>query len=163
MTAFKLNPVYAFAAGHGDCHAQSELAASCCTRAESLADENPDLADEYFMAAEVFAELACTHRNPRDVAVLAGIFAARSLHSALRDPVRSLEYREQAEPLFDVVESSLDSHALAIIAFALNGLADADPDDDRASVRLNRIIDALPPAEAHLLREAARSKSGAEA
>lgn len=156
MTA-KLNPIYVFAAGRGVPQAQSELAVACLNHADSIAEDEPELADEYLMAAEVLAELACAHNRPRDVAVLAGVFVARSLHSAATDPVRSLEYREQAETLFDVVENGGDTHALGAAAFALNHLADCDPDDDRASARLNRIIEALPAAEAQLFSAAARS------
>jgi hypothetical protein len=157
LVGITLNPVYLFAAGHGQPSAQSALAIGCCDHAVRIADDNPELADEYFMAAEILAELACAHANPSDIAKLAGIFTARSLHSALVDPVRSLEYREKAEELFESVERSGDNQALGIIAYALNHLADADPDDDRASDRLNRIIGTLPAGEAQLLREAVRT------
>lgn len=158
MPAIQVNPAFIFAAGHGHCGAQSDLAASLCQYAEAIAEENPDLADEYFTAAELFAELASSHGQPAELAVLAGIFAMRSIHSAARDPVRGMEYREQAEQLFDKVEGAADSNALGVIAFALDRLADADPDDDRASDRLLRVIAALSPGEAQLLREAARDE-----
>lgn len=161
MTAPQVNPAYIFAAGHGHCGAQSDLAATYCSHAEAIAEENPDLAAEYFTAAELFAELAGSHGRPCDLAILAGIHAVRSIHSAARDPVRSLEYREQAEELFESVEGTRDSHAMAIIVFALDKLADADPDDDRAGDRLNRIVEALPAGEAQLLREAARNEPAA--
>lgn len=150
------NPVYLFAAGRGHCAAQSELAMACCDHAATISEENPGLSDEYFMAAEVLAELACAHGHPTDIAKLAGVFTARSIFGALLDPVRSLEYREKAEELFESVEMTGDGQALGIVAFALNKLADADPDDDRATIRLNRIIDNLPAGEAQLLREAVR-------
>lgn len=150
------NPVYLFAAGRGQNAAQSALAVACSDHASAISDDHPELADEYFMAAEIFGELACTHANPTDMASLAAIFCARSLHSSLLDPVRSLEYRDKAEQLFESVERTGDHQALGIVAYALNKLADADPDDDRATIRLNRIIEALPASEAQLLREAVR-------
>jgi hypothetical protein len=55
------------------------------------------------------------------------------------------------------VENSGDTQALGIVAYALNHLADAEPEDDRASARLNRIIETLPTADAQLLRETVRS------
>lgn len=156
MSGLAWNPVYLFAAGRGHCAAQSELAMACCDHAATISDEAPELADEYFMAAEILAELACAHGNPTDIAKLAGVFTARSLFGSVLDPVRSLEYREKAEQLFESVEQTADSQALGIVAFALNKLADADPDDDRATIRLNRIIETLPSGEAQLLREAVR-------
>lgn len=156
MTKLSFNPVYLYAAGSGHCPAQSDLALGCRHHAEAIAEQFPDLADEYFTAAELFGVLACTHELPHDLAVLASIFASRSLHSAARDPVRSLEYREQAEQLFDAVEEADDDHALGVIGLALNRLADADPEDDRATVRLNRVIEALSPGEAQLVGAVAR-------
>lgn len=154
-----LNPIYVFAAGHGQCAAQIGLAVGCCDHALAIGDDDPELANEYLMAAEMFAELACAHGGANEVAVLAGILVARSIHLTLLDPVRSLEYRERAELLFDAVENASNSQASGIIAYALNKLADADPDDDRATVRLNRIVESLAPGEAQLLREAVRSVS----
>jgi hypothetical protein len=78
LVGITLNPVYLFAAGHGQPSAQSALAIGCCDHAVRIADDNPELADEYFMAAEILAELACAHANPSDIAKLAGIFTARS-------------------------------------------------------------------------------------
>lgn len=157
MTAPQVNPAYMFAAGHGHCGAQSELACGYMRHAEAIAEDDPYLADEFFTAAELFAELACTHGRPSDIAVLADVCVARSLHSALLDPVRSLEYREDAERHFDAVETTGDTLALAAVAYSLNRLADADPDDDRATVRLNRVVQALAPGEALMLREAIRA------
>lgn len=151
MSDIQFNPAYLFAAGHGHCKAQSDLALACRNHATSIAADNPMLADEYFTAAETFVTLAISHGDPHDIAVKASIFVDRSLHSAARDPVRSLQYREEVETFFDQVEESAHSHALGVAVLALNKLADADPADDRASVRLNRIIEALPPAEAQLV------------
>lgn len=157
MSGLQLNPVYVHAAACGLRGAQSELAAACGTHAQAIAAENPGLADEYFTAAELFAELARAHGQAYDAAVLAGVFAMRSLGLAARDPVRSLEYRDQAEALFDEVENACDTLALGVIAYALDKLADADPDDNRASDRLNRVIGMLPAGEAQRLREVVRS------
>jgi hypothetical protein len=66
--------------------------------------------------------------------------------------VRSLDYRQSAEALFSEVEQGSDAHALGIVAFALNRLADAGDAD--AADRLNRVVDRLPPEEAVALREA---------
>jgi hypothetical protein len=155
MATPQVNPAYMFAAGHGHCGAQSDLATSYLSQAES--EDDPFLADELYTVAELFAELACTHGRPLDFAVLADVCVARSLHSASLDPVRSLEYREDAERHFDLAEATGDTFALGAIAYSLNRLADADPDDDRASVRLNRIIGALAPGEAQMVRAAIRA------
>jgi hypothetical protein len=156
MADLQVNPAFMFAAAHGHLGAQSDLALALRHHAEASAEDAPWLADQYFTAAELFAELACQHGQPHDLAVKASIFAARSIHSAASDPMRSLEYRENAEQLFDAVEDTGDGHALGVIGLALNKLADADPDDDRASARLNQIIESLSPGEAQLLRHVAR-------
>lgn len=156
MTDLQVNPAYMFAAAHGHLGAQSDLALALRHHAEAIAAEAPWQADQYFTAAELFAELACQHGQPHDLAVKASIFAARAIHSAASDPVLSMEYREQAEELFDAVEESGHDHALGVVGLTLNKLADADPGDDRAADRLNRVIEALPPGEAQLLRHVAR-------
>lgn len=157
MSALQLDPVYLHAAGSGHRLAQSELARSCLTKANLLAKDNPRLAEGYFTAAELFAELACTHGDARDFAVLAGILASRSARLREIDQPRSLEYRAAAEQLFDSVEGADDGEALQLLAFVLDKLADEDPDDDRASARLNRIIGALPADAAQFLKEVSRA------
>jgi hypothetical protein len=157
MATPQVNPAYMFAAGHGHCGALADLATAYLGHAESIAEDDPYLADEFFTVAELFAELARTHGRSVDIAVLADVCVARSIHSASLDPVRSLEYREQAEQLFDAVENTGETLALAAVAYSLNRLADANPDDDRASVRLNRVIGALAPGEALLVQEVIRA------
>lgn len=155
--AHPINPTYIFAAAHGQPQAQSDLAMAFLNRGGAAAEDDPELADEYYAIAEVFAQLACSHGRPTDVALLAGVCARRAVHLELRDPVRALQYREAAEGLFNTIESGSDTTALGIVAATLNELADADPEDDLASARLNRIIERLPVADAQALREAVRA------
>lgn len=156
MTQFHAGPHHVFAAAHGSPGAQRDLAASLLWHAEAVAVEDQCRADEYLACAEMMAELAFAHRDALSIATLAAVVAVRSLHCDL-DPVRGVEWREQAERLFGLVEEQGDdTKALATIGVALNRLADADPSDDRAILRLGRIVDALPAGEACLLREMAR-------
>lgn len=155
MADFDADPHAVFAAAHGSCDAQRDLAAQLLAYAESIAEDNPDLAAEYLMGAEAMAELAATNRDPLSAATLGAVLAIRSLHSPF-DPVRAVDFRDRAERLFDAVEQSRDTRALATIGVALNRLADAEDADDRAALRLARVVAALPPGEACLLRAVAR-------
>jgi hypothetical protein len=134
---------------------QSEMVVSCICNADAADD--PDAANEYDAAAEVFAELGCERGQPPDLALLASVCSKRSIRLAPSDPARSADYRQKAESLFDAVEESGDTYALGIVAFLLNELAENNPTDDAAIVRLGRIVRTLTTDDARLFRDAVNS------
>lgn len=157
----EVEQVFLRAAAAGDPQAQSTLAVAFLNRSDDLAESDPVFAEEFLASAELVAVMAYEHPTKpgraHDAAILGAIVAVRSIRCAERDPVRSLDYRQWAERLFDAVEAGSDEHAKGIVAWALNRLADAG--DEAAAARLNSVMETLSPAEARLVANEVRREA----
>jgi hypothetical protein len=111
---------------------------------------------ELLSYAEAFGRLAAAHGEEYDCLVLAGVLWVRASHLAeLGEVDRALRLMGQAEAICDRLPSVHCSEATAFLAAILTTYADNG--NELAADRLNKIVDALPAPDAHLVRDAVRA------
>jgi acetyl esterase/lipase len=106
---------------------------------------------ESLIAAEAFARLAAAGGSAGANMLLAGVLRIRAGHVAeLGDLERAIVLLGQSEALCEAFPDPGLSEGLEILAGVLTAYADLG--DDLASVRLQRLFEALSPASADSLR-----------
>lgn len=108
---------------------------------------------EAFTMAEGFARLAAADGNSNAAMMLAGVLRVRAYQVAdLGDIDRASSLMFESEYLCDQYPRLLLSHGAEFLGGVLTGQADMG--DETATVRLNKLFEALGPSDADRLRQA---------